>query len=202
VNGPDTQTDPRPADTAEQREDLPVNTEEPTVDQPADTRSRLRAAAVCLGVIAGVSAVLAWLLYAQVSSTCAGTGCLGASGGFLIVGVLAAALALPAFVEPAAIVVSERPGGRRRLRVAGWAALASLGWTALWMGLVHRGASLLPSSDRPILQAVTIALVALVAAAVVLVPLLSRQRVAAEIARVTYVLLAVWAIWRFSTLGI
>jgi hypothetical protein len=197
VNRPDAQTDPRPADAAEQHEDLAVSATE-----PADTRSRLRAAAVCLAGIAGVSAVLAWMLYTQVTSACSGTGCLGASGGFLLVGVLAAALALPAFVEPAAIVVAGRPGSRPRLRVAGWAALASLGWTALWMGLVHRAAALLPGDDTPILLAVVIALVALVAASAVLVPLLARQRMAAEIARGVYVLLAVWAIWRFSSLGL
>lgn len=197
MNRPDTQTDSLPADTAEQPEDDSVSTPE-----PVDTRSRLRAAGVCLAGIAGVSAVLAWMLYTQVTSTCSGTGCLGGSGGFLLVGVLAAALALPAFVEPAAIVVAERPGSRPRLRVAGWAALASLGWTALWMGLVYRAAGVLPGDDTPILLAVTIALVALVAASVVLVPLLARQRVAAEAARVVYVLLALWAIWRFSTLGL
>jgi hypothetical protein len=167
----------------------------------ADTRSRLRAGAVCLGVIAGVSAVLAWLLYAEVTSTCGGTGCLGTSGGFLIVGVLATLLSLPAFVEPAAIVVTDRPGGRRRLRTAGWAALASLGWTSLWMGLVYRAAALLPGSARPVLQAVTIALVGVAAATVVLVPLLGRRRLAVEIARVLFVLLTVWAVWRFATLG-
>ena len=166
-----------------------------------DTRSRLRAGAVCLAVIAGVSVVLAWLLYAEVTSSCSGTGCLGASGGFLIVGLMAAVLALPAFVEPAAIVVAARPGGRRRLRIAGWSALASLGWTALWMGLVHRTATVLPGSDSPILQAVTIAFVALIAGTVVLIPLLGRRRMPVEIARVAFVLLAVWAVWRFSTLG-
>jgi hypothetical protein len=166
-----------------------------------DTRARLRAAAVCLAVVAGVSAVLAWLLYAEVTTTCSGAGCLGASRGFLIVGVMAAVLALPAFVEPAAIVVAGRPGGRRRLRIAGWAALASMGWTALWMGLVHRTATLLPGSDTPILQAVTIAFVALGAGTVVLVPLLGRRRAPVEIARVAFVLLVVWAVWRFSTLG-
>jgi hypothetical protein len=203
VNGPDTQTDPRPTPAAEQEDDRTVTAEHHDATDPTaiGTDPRVRAGAVCLAVVAGVSVVLAWLLYAQVTSTCSGSGCLGASGGFLLVGVLAAALALPAFVEPAAIVVAERPGARRRLRVAGWAALASLGWTALWMGLVHRFAGALPGDDSPILQAVSIAIVALVAATVVLVPLLGRRRLPVEIARVVFVLLALWAVWRFSTLG-
>jgi hypothetical protein len=203
VNRPETQTDPRPIPAAEQEDSLTVTAEhhDDATDLAVGTRARVRAGAVCLAVVAGVSAVLAWLLYAQVTSTCSGAGCLGASGGFLLVGVLAAALSLPAFVEPAAIVVAERPGERRRLRVAGWAALASLGWTALWMGLVHRAASVLPGDDSPILQAVSIAVVALVAATVVLVPLLGRRRLPVEIARVVFVLLALWAVWRFSTLS-
>jgi hypothetical protein len=206
VNRPDTRTDDRPTtdsvqETYVHESSAPESSAPETEEAGVDTRARIRAGAVCLAVVAGVSAVLAWLLYAQVTSTCSGTGCLGASGGFLIVGVLAAALALPAFVEPAAIVVAERPGGRRRLRVAGWTALASLGWTALWMGLVHRAAGVLPGSDSPVLQAVTIALVALVAAVVVLVPLLGRRRAAVEVARVVFVLLTIWAIWRFGTLG-
>jgi hypothetical protein len=170
----------------------------------ADTRSRLRAGAVCLAVVVGVSAVLAWLLYAEVTSTCSGAGCPGSSGGFLIVGVLAALLAMPAFVEPAAIVVADRPDGpdrRRRLRTGGWAALASLGWTSLWMGLVYWTVALLPGSDRPVLQAVTIALVGVTAATVVLLPLLGRRRVAVETARVVFVVLTLWAVWRFGTLG-
>jgi hypothetical protein len=205
VNRPDTAADTLFPHAAEHEDDLQVNTDHsagsPVEPSSADTRMRLRAGAVCLGVVAGVSAVLAWLLYAQVTSTCSGTGCLGASGGFLIVGVLAAALALPAYGEPASIVVSERPGAPPRLRVAGWAALASLGWTALWMGVVNRAATILPGDDSPILQAVSIAVIALVAAAVVLVPLLGRRRIGVEVARVVFALLTIWAIWHFATLG-
>ncbi|HEY0487136.1 MAG TPA: hypothetical protein VGD72_12900 [Mycobacteriales bacterium] len=170
-----------------QTADLPVRAPE-----PVDARSRLRTAGVSLAGLAGVSAVLAWALYTQVRSPS------GASGGFLLVGALAAGLSLPAFVEPAAIVVSGRPGRRPRLQVAGWAVVASLGWTALWMGLVDGGASLLPGDDTPILLAVTVALIAVVAGCLVLLPLLARRRAAVQAARVVCVLLAVWALWRFS----
>jgi hypothetical protein len=197
VHRPEGQATHRATRAPEHPEDWPVAED---AGGALDARDRLRSAGVCLAVVAGVSAVLAWLLYAQVT-VCNGAGCRQSDWSFLVLGVLTVTLPLPAFVEPAAILVADRPGRGRRLRVAGWTTAASLAWAAGWTGLVSLVAPLLPRDDSPILQALAITLVAVAVAAVVLVPLLARRRALAELGRVAYVLVPVWAIWQLSTLG-